>query len=221
MYAHPDYARCVLNVIRMMRYGECPRCSRMDKITAFHAHDGETGELTWQCPACDFTIAVADFENAKEDFAWYQHAQLTAFNQWRETRKKVPPADGELAPDEARDNIRKIDHSWLTKAQKRIAELEVAQTDHRAIVTKLQDELTRARKRVEALERVDWRIGMAVTPKLRSHRYYMQLAVVRKVHPKVEDTAMARGKPETIEVEFYGSAGAAWITEPSVDWMTA
>lgn len=62
----------------------------------------------------------------------------------------------------------------------------------------------------------DWRIGMAVTPKMRSHPLFQQMGAVRKVFPAGGDI------PERINVEIYNRTGdTTCIQEPSNDWMTA
>jgi hypothetical protein len=61
----------------------------------------------------------------------------------------------------------------------------------------------------------DWRIGIAVTPKMRTHYWYRHLGVVRRVH-------MAKdARSEMIDVEIYHADGETSIVhEPSDEWMT-
>ena len=65
--------------------------------------------------------------------------------------------------------------------------------------------------------KIDWRIGLAVTPKLRTHYWFRHLAVIRRIYPETPNLK------ETIDVEIYhGDTGETTILrEPSDDWMTA
>jgi hypothetical protein len=64
-------------------------------------------------------------------------------------------------------------------------------------------------------EKPDWRIGLAVTPKMKDHGDYMKIFVVRKVIPATDS------KQEMLVVETYGRIYSSKLTVPSDDWMTA
>lgn len=76
-----------------------------------------------------------------------------------------------------------------------------------------------------AMNQTDWRVGKAVTPKMRSHRYFGFVGVVRGViagSPSIRESLR-------IEMPTATDAGgfAGWrnsppaFDEPSDDWMTA
>lgn len=68
---------------------------------------------------------------------------------------------------------------------------------------------------VAMIPKVDWRIGMAVTPKMRAHYWFRHLAVIRRVYPESGNLR------ETIDVEIYHGDGETTILhEPSEEWMT-
>lgn len=62
----------------------------------------------------------------------------------------------------------------------------------------------------------DWRAGLAVTPKMRTHYWKNHLGVIRKIHPAKD------GMAEMIDVELYhGDRESTMLHEPSSEWMTA
>ncbi len=62
----------------------------------------------------------------------------------------------------------------------------------------------------------DWRIGHAVTPKMRTHYWFRHMAVIRRVHPESPNLK------ETMDVEIYHGDGETTILhEPTEEWMTA
>lgn len=70
------------------------------------------------------------------------------------------------------------------------------------------------------MTKADWRIGMAVTPKLQIHPWYRTIWVIRSV---VSESANIK---EMLVLQFYGQGrlgqvGCITITEPSDDWMSA
>ncbi len=68
---------------------------------------------------------------------------------------------------------------------------------------------------VDVRSRPDWRVGMAVTPKLKTHMNYGQIGVVRHVRAATENSV----ERITVELRFYGRRGN--VEEPSENWMTA
>ncbi len=63
--------------------------------------------------------------------------------------------------------------------------------------------------------RLDWRIGLAVTPSLRTHPLWRQMGVVRRVFPA---TPTAK---EHLWIELYQDGDVVGMDEPSDEWMTA
>lgn len=68
-------------------------------------------------------------------------------------------------------------------------------------------------------EQRDWRIGLAVTPKMRDHSYYKTVWIVRAVLPETEN--IKEQLRLEAAVEYGHPAMGKEITEPSDDWMTA
>ena len=64
--------------------------------------------------------------------------------------------------------------------------------------------------------KADWRIGLATTPKMRTHYWFRHMGVIRRIHPETQ------GIRETMDVEIYHGDGETTIlNEPSDEWMTA
>jgi len=59
--------------------------------------------------------------------------------------------------------------------------------------------------------RQDWRIGLAATPKMRTHPLWRQVGVVRRVFPSIR---------EHLVIEVYQDGEVTGFDEPSDDWMT-
>lgn len=56
----------------------------------------------------------------------------------------------------------------------------------------------------------NWRIGMAVTPKLKSHRFYGCIGVVREIIDG-----------DNLVIEAWGQFASHKITQPADDWKAA
>lgn len=73
-------------------------------------------------------------------------------------------------------------------------------------------------ERLEAKAR-NWRIGMAVTPKLKSHPFFGRVGVIREIVDV--GNSEPRGRSEKLMVDVWGQFAVHKLTEPADDWKTA
>lgn len=63
---------------------------------------------------------------------------------------------------------------------------------------------------------LDWRIGMATTPKMRTHPYYRHVGIIRQIHAETPNTK----EQATIEIRFP-DMDSIILLEPTDEWMAA
>ena len=62
----------------------------------------------------------------------------------------------------------------------------------------------------------DWRINLAVKPKMRTHPYFGNVGIVRRINPKSKDV------PETMMVELFSNTEKPMLLDEATDdWVTA
>lgn len=106
--------------------------------------------------------------------------------------------------------------SELRAAAEKLLEHGMGAIDRSSWVAKAVMGLAKAYLAGYATPEQDWRIGIAVTPKMRTHYWFRQLGVIRVVW------GVNAGSSERIDVELYhGEGETTLLHEPSSEWMTA
>lgn len=83
-------------------------------------------------------------------------------------------------------------------------------------ISRLEETATRWARLYDAAKKRDWRVGMAATPKMRSHTRHKTVGIIRRIHPE------APGIKQMAEIEIYrADEPNVFLLEPMDDWMTA
>lgn len=143
-------ANAVLTVVRVMRSGECPRCSNYKRTHS--VLPDKIGEAGWECAHCGFFVSENDFRFAHAFFTPYLKAQLNTFQRFRDKHRNTdtPTVD---------EVTKAVDNAWTSamrgKLETMTANYLAARNDLDKFVREnnvLKDELIALRDKCTQLE---------------------------------------------------------------------